>query len=72
LSILPDPLAAKTGGILLRGGEKRDGKGIGWEGRGREGKGQEGKGRGKGEGRGEGPSNANSWIRPCIYWTKFL
>jgi len=81
----PDPLgelersprfpSRKTGGLLLREGEEREGKGIGWEGRGKEGrgkgKGREGKKGGKGKERGGGrgremtpPPNADSWIRP--------
>ena len=61
----PDPLgelersprfpSRKTGGLLLREGEEREGKGIGWEGRGKEGrgKGREGKREERGR-RGEG------------------
>ena len=64
--LLPDPLgelersprfpSRKTGGLLLREGEEREGKGIGWEGRGKEGrgKGREGKKGGKGKERGGG------------------
>ena len=69
----PRPSSCKTGGLLLREGEGRKGKGIGWEGRGKEGtanerreKGREGRGRmGGRRGRGDAPHpNANSWIRP--------
>jgi len=90
--LCPDPLgelecfprpSRKTGGLLLRGGERRGGKGVGWEWRRRERRGEEGtggerrerKGRGrgekKGEGRDEGPPNANSWIRPWSEAIKF-
>ena len=41
----PRPFSRKTGGLLLRGGEGREGKGIGWEGRGREGRRKEGAGK---------------------------
>ena len=50
----PDSLAAKAGGLLLRGGEVREGNGIGWEGRGEDGRGGEGKGGERREGRREG------------------
>ena len=56
----PRPPSRKTGGLLLRGGEGREGKGIGWEGREQEGRGRGGekreeKGRiGGGEGEREG------------------
>jgi len=55
----PRPRSRKTGGLLLRGGEGKERKGIGWERRGedkrrgerrggeREGRGKEGGGRGK-------------------------
>jgi len=38
----PRPPSRKIGGLLLRGGEGREGKGIGWEGRG----GRKGEGKG--------------------------
>jgi len=44
----PDPLAAKTRGLLLRGGEEREGDRMGGKGRGREGEGgtrEEGRGK---------------------------
>ena len=46
----PRPCSRKTGGLLLKEGEERKGKGIGWEGRR---KGREGKGGRRGEGEGE-------------------
>jgi len=79
LSAPPDPPSRKTGGLFLRGGEGREGKGIGWDGRGGKGREKEGTGkegrrrerRGKEgergrEGKREGdapPPNADSWIR---------
>ena len=45
----PRPSSRKTGGLLLRGGERKKGKRIGWEGSGKEGTGKERRGR---EGRG--------------------
>jgi len=80
-SALPRPSSSKTGGLLLRGGEGREGKGIGWEGRGREGRAKEGtgkEGRGKrgerrdergGEGKreGDGPLKQISGSAPGVY-----
>jgi len=59
----PRPLSRKTGGLLLRGGEGREGERRGGEGKGGEGTGGKrregkGRGRGKGGGRGEGPRRA--------------
>jgi len=89
--LCPDPLgelqrsprssSSKTAGLLLRGGEGREGKGIGWEGRGREGMAKEGtgkEGRGKrgerrdergGEGKreGDGPLKQISGSAPGVY-----
>ena len=47
----PRPLAAKTGGLLLREREGREGKGIRWEGRGKEETGNERREKGR-EGKG--------------------
>jgi len=50
------PSSLKTGGLLLRGREGREGKEIGWEERGREGRRREGRGgdRKGGEGKRKG------------------
>jgi len=48
----PRPPSRKTGGLLLRGGEGREGERTG--------------GKARREGEGEGPPNANSWIHPCL------
>ena len=66
LAALPRPPSRKTGGLLLMGGERREGdgkvgkrrgRGRGGKGREKEGKGNEGRrreGRGEGEGKGKG------------------
>jgi len=73
----PRPPSRKTGDLLLRGGEGREGDRMGGEGRGQKRRvwGREGRGKEGGEGRGgegkEGgrcPPNADSWIRPWSHW----
>ena len=84
----PDPLAAKQGGLLLRGGEGREGDRMGGEGKrgdrkggkrkGRKGRGGEGgrKGKGKGDGRGRGremaPLTQIPGSAPALYSLKFF